>query len=351
MPNFKENQSMKIVGAHKLKDKCYFIIIPIFKNSSDFSSLDLVTLKEARILYPQMVINFYEKHMKHIIQNSDTQDKNQKEGFSYPDIYVDFDKNEDYQPQSVIGVHKSNGKLNFLVKYQNEKEDLQLIDLKSSDEAHLSFPQLVLSFYEKNLNWIDEPLHCRETLDSTIITQRHIQTLHGNNFLSSHIVEEFLRLDNQNKKIYILDTNVISNLFHDKPQTISKKFKQGLLQFDVIAGVVQRAENPVHVNHFCLFLADCNSYEITYLDPMGETENDKLKILVNWNKWMQDFSLRKWNFKRYLHLKQIDGVNCGVFVCYFFENIIGNTPENLYLNEMPDLAKYRLSIRDKLKKS
>ena len=57
------------------------------------------------------------------------------------------------QAEKIIGIRKEPGKLSFLIKWKGT-EDTDFVD---SREAKMKIPQVVIEFYEEQLNWFNEP--------------------------------------------------------------------------------------------------------------------------------------------------------------------------------------------------
>lgn len=93
--------------------------------------------------------------------------------------------------------------------------------------------------------------------------------------------------------------------------------------YDFISG-------PVHINrdHWALLFANLKTQTIIYIDSRGENLELRNRVLKNWAKFTNDRKTDelikniRWRMGVYDHVYQIDCNNCGLFVCYFFKNLI-----------------------------
>lgn len=98
-------------------------------------------------------------------------------------------------------------------------------------------------------------------------------------------------------------------------------------------------------------MVNISESSIYYLDPLGEKENNKNKLLVNWTAFCHSISVfrnKKWKVEMISHSKQIDSNNCGVYVCQFLNFLIKG--KDLRFDDSPDdLLKLREEINGTFK--
>jgi hypothetical protein len=103
--------------------------------------------------YPQIVIQFYETKLRFIDKDENVQDKKDNDLHSL----LEDNESENYNgliPEKVLGakpVDKNNDKLQFLVKWKNTNQ----CSMIASRFAYSRFPQIVIDFYENNIEWYE----------------------------------------------------------------------------------------------------------------------------------------------------------------------------------------------------
>jgi hypothetical protein len=128
----------KIIGATDKDGKIRFLVK--WKNSSNE---DLVDSSIANKRWPQMVINFYEQRLTLNNQNVKHSKKRSRSKMG-------FDLG--YDPDYIVGATMQKDELVFLMKWKNCEE----FCLVYPEAAKISYPELVIEFYEKNLKFSDE---------------------------------------------------------------------------------------------------------------------------------------------------------------------------------------------------
>jgi len=90
--------------------------------------------------------------------------------------------------------------------------------------------------------------------------------------------------------------------------------------------------------------------EVIYIDPKGTTTDKLNTVTKNVNMHISKTKhLKNYNFspKKVDHQLQTDGYNCGVFVCYFYEILVGKNLQNF--QKKTNIDQYRISIIEILK--
>lgn len=108
-----------------------------------------------------------------------------------------------------------------------------------------------------------------------------------------------------------------------------------------------------NMNHWTCFLVDSDNSVIFYLDPYGEKDINKNKLVNNWSKYSKTFSFfsqRKWRTELIKHPIQKDSINCGVYVSFFLKFLL-NGREVEFEDSIDDLKKLRIEMNFTLKKN
>jgi hypothetical protein len=141
---------IKILGAkpdEKNNNEIYFLIR--WTNSIP----SLVSSQWFRNKYPQIVIKFYETKLRFIDKDENVKDKKDNDLHSLEED----NESENYNgliPEKVLGakpVDNNNDKLQFLVKWKNTNQ----CSMIASRFAYSRFPQIVIDFYENNIEWYE----------------------------------------------------------------------------------------------------------------------------------------------------------------------------------------------------
>lgn len=105
--------------------------------------------------------------------------------------------------------------------------------------------------------------------------------------------------------------------------------------------------------HWTCFLINTQDNTILYLDPQGENEQNKDKLLNNWKNFCKSipvFLNKKWKIETINHSIQRDSNNCGVYVCQFLKLLLKG--KELFFEDSPDdLKKLREEINLTFKKN
>ncbi|CAF1135781.1 unnamed protein product, partial [Brachionus calyciflorus] len=175
------------------------------------------------------------------------------------------------------------------------------------------------------------------------INQMSLKRLLENDRLCDSILEAFFRTVGNDKKTYVLSSAVISNIcFSGKSiSTIRKKFDK----IEIISGPVFRD------NHWTLLFVNLKNRSVVYIDPFGAPKESSKTIFDNWKKFAQSkHELRdfEWTEREIQHSRQklTDGVNCGVYVCYFFYLLLQD--QKFLSIDSENIKFYRKFIYDKL---
>lgn len=133
----------RVIGATNASGELYYLI-----KWEDIESLDLVSAKEFDIMYPQIVINFYQEKVPENTAavpsevNISTQQEI-KSGKS--DQKSTMNKNY----EEIMGVYNCGGELTYLMKF----EGMDVVECIPAQEANLMCPQIVIKFYEERITW------------------------------------------------------------------------------------------------------------------------------------------------------------------------------------------------------
>jgi Ulp1 family protease len=116
-----------------------------------------------------------------------------------------------------------------------------------------------------------------------------------------------------------------------------------MASYDFIAG-------PVHINknHWALLFINVKTQTVLYIDSKGENIDASNKVLLNWRYFCKNREqLRKieWKTNSYNHVIQFehDNSNCGVFVSYFFDQLLA---QNMAMLKTFDIANLRMHMRN-----
>ncbi|KAG5860974.1 hypothetical protein JTB14_037329 [Gonioctena quinquepunctata] len=188
------------------------------------------------------------------------------------------------------------------------------------------------------------------------ITQEDFRILSGREWLPNFFIDIYLNIINEAKgKNYqvvpcLMATRIF--LFASKeyhPDIDDFEINKDLITFPVLQNFSDANPNP-GAHHFCLCLVDFRSKCLSFLNPLGstawETKSYMLKFLeyikyYNKNNMSNRVSTENWNIKVLEHDKQKDSYNCGPFILYFFEKIVGGQ----MLTNNVDINEFRKSMR------
>jgi len=114
---------------------------------------DLITAKEAYVMCPQLILEFYkEKLTWH--DGDDATPPNKPRKRSTKSEKSDVNENgvaAGKVPEKILGATDSSGQLKFLIKWRGVEEG----DLIVANAAHIMCPQLLLKWYEERISWTD----------------------------------------------------------------------------------------------------------------------------------------------------------------------------------------------------
>lgn len=122
------------------------------------------------------------------------------------------------------------------------------------------------------------------------------------------------------------------------------------IQADIIIQNYSYKRNTANQHHFCLALADVKNKKFKFLNPFGssllETNNYLSKFLIfasnYYNKNNKNhINTSNWTVEVMQHDKQDDTFNCGVYIIYFFQNVIMSIP----LNKEVNINAYRRGLK------
>ena len=99
----------------------------------------------------------------------------------------------------------------------------------------------------------------------------------------------------------------------------SSVVRKNFLSYEFLAG-------PVHLNenHWALLIASIKTRQVIYIDPYGATNSEKDRVLSNWISFCKIRTMKtiSWELLNTNHVLQTNTNNCGVFISYFFRNIM-----------------------------
>ena len=191
------------------------------------------------------------------------------------------------------------------------------------------------------LRIMEKKLHNIQIKSKLQILRKDLASLDGEEWLTDTIIEAFLTSFVDKEKLYVL-SSIQASAIAEKGVTLTA-IRKDLSTFDFIAG-------PVHINknHWALIFVAMKTQTVLYIDSRGENSTTRNKVLSNWITFCKKrdvMNKTKWIAGSYDHLVQVttDNSNCGVFVCYFFNQLM---QQNMaMLNNPFDIHYYRATIK------
>jgi len=182
------------------------------------------------------------------------------------------------------------------------------------------------------------------------IGKREIDSLSGHNCLNDAIIEAFMKTFCDGKKVFVLSVVLATKIYEHGS---INKLRRNFTGYQYVAGPVFIKNSGPKLNHWNLLFVSLETNEVTFIDPFEASKDKCEKVRLNWTnfcKTRDDLKEKTWTISKYSfdHSKQIDGYSCGVFVCYFFEQLVTNKPE--LLKQIGPLDKYRNYIKSKIMK-
>lgn len=172
-------------------------------------------------------------------------------------------------------------------------------------------------------------------------------TLNGTHWLSDAVIDFILNMINTKGVYRIIDAELHAQFIFNEPEhSFLKNFK--IVKEHLYIPLL------VHGNHWCAIEISISKKEFTYLDPFGEqlsTCSSYLKKFIMYLKKSKQLeslqNYNSWKIVSRKHLKQNDANNCGIYIIYFFKQII----QNESLNECANMNELRKEFQTDILKS
>ncbi|CAG9761319.1 unnamed protein product [Ceutorhynchus assimilis] len=196
------------------------------------------------------------------------------------------------------------------------------------------------NYYKKLKNEREYPVTYLENIEGTIkqITIDDYLSLNDKQQLHSFIIDHCFFLFDKTKEYQIFSVEQSSIIFGDRSDILPSFYNNIKFTKDKVAMPFEKG------NHYLLILIHFEKQEFILLDPVGH-ENvlagkyfKKIKEVIFRPK---NINLR-WNLKTESHITQTDGYNCGVYIIYFFHQVVNNL--NL-MDPIPNLLAYRNNLK------
>ena len=226
----------------------------------------------------------------------------------------------------------TNDQVKFIV---NVEQDLYVVDTKFTDESLLD--TLPYSDYDREVLYtMEKKVHLHELKMKLQIQRKYYASLNSEQWLTDTIIEAYMMSFVESEKLYVLSSLQASSIAEN--ESTKSAIRKQLAAFNFIAG-------PVHINknHWALLFVN--------LEVSRETID---KVLRNWTCFCKNrghLKDIKWITASYDHVVQVnqDYVNCGIFVSYFFKNLL--VQNMAMLNNTFDVQMFRNEIRLVIEKS
>lgn len=162
-------------------------------------------------------------------------------------------------------------------------------------------------------------------------------TLNGENWLSDSIMDFILNMMNKSGVYQIIDAGLQAQFIFNEPSHIFlKNFK--IHKKNLFIPLI------VNGNHWCAVEINISKREFTYLDPFGEELSTSISYLKKFITYLEKSdqlnelqNVHCWKMISKKHIEQRDAYNCGIFILYFFKQLI----KNKSLDEYADMNELR----------
>ncbi|XP_043271206.1 sentrin-specific protease 1-like [Venturia canescens] len=172
------------------------------------------------------------------------------------------------------------------------------------------------------------------------IKQQDLETLNGTNWLNDEVINNYLELISD-EKTYAMSSFFFPRL-HVNGYEAVKRWTRKVNIFKFEKMIV-----PINLgNHWCLAVIDFLARNIVYYDSFGR---DNPKYLITLRKYLIEEAKEKgndqnkkkeWSLATKMDIpRQMNGYDCGVFVCLYTKHVIEKKEMNFTQQEMPQIRQ------------
>lgn len=256
-----------------------------------------------------------------------------------------------------------------LFEFEKRKKNITKADvLERAVKLDYPFNRLYLGTMEKELN-------SHYFLKYKYLAGEDFKSLNEKTWLTNDVIEKILAIMindcNKNLSYTVINTTVSTCLirFRILPQDIPTPSNIWVMPYQLLLGSCQLCDdrcracgqnknckcNPKfcshRIEHWILIMIDFPNKKFTWLDSLESNPNIKQKAnsMCDMLRTL-NLSREGWNIYTPQHDVQIDGYNCGIYVCMFFENIL-KEKELTNLKIKDARCKYKELLLRKLDKS
>ncbi|CAF0878791.1 unnamed protein product [Brachionus calyciflorus] len=252
------------------------------------------------------------------------------------DIDKNYENNNNFESKETIPLERHKKKSVFGNDLFSESDRFyeNLIGKKSENS-------LTKMFFEINNVIIDDFFVYK--VEDILINKREINSLINNEWLSDTILEAYGKavVLNSQREVGFISSFYCTEISYNGFLRFHHDLK--IYDKDAIFGFLNQNKN-----HWCLVFIDLRNNFFNYIDPLGETKGRQKKFFQNWNFYFQQqykINLIQDNIE---HSLQKDSINCGVFVCFFLNQLLNNKPL-IINNSIKNIFDYRMLIMNVLK--
>ncbi|CAF1024447.1 unnamed protein product [Brachionus calyciflorus] len=317
-----------------IKGNCKLFLIEKKQNDKNMKS-------NKRILDIESDISDYEEEQlahEHWFKPNPITLQDDRVGFQSKKDFVLINKNKNQKKTKL-----NNQTSKKAAKKKNQIDNIQNQNINNLTKVDLSPSNICFDenypFSQDQFFLLEKPL-----IDSTNNYSQEISISEKKINLS--IIEAYFSSIDRDKRSLVVSSQKGYEIIHN-PGNIGKFFtKNDLSIYESLIFPFNK-----NGNHWCLFFASIKNGTVTYIDPLGENQQDFDFYFKNWcdfSSRRNDLNKIEWKKQSYCHSIQNDSINCGIYVCIFGAALINGSNYLQFDTSKESLIKHRISIKESL---